>query len=452
MNSLTQLLRITPLALALAPAAVWADTSSEIADLKARLQQLEQQVKEAAAKPAPAAAPAAAPSNVAGIQVGDTSVKFSGYFKADAIATKFSDGAGPTTAGSGAGRLYFNPNSIPVYGISGNPASVNNKPSNYFDMTAKQTRFALATSTPTSGGTPIKGYLEMDFYGVNSGNTNVTNAYNPELRHAYLSYGNWLAGQTWSTFQNADVFPETADYVGASNGTIFVRQAQLRYTNGGFAVAAENAQTVVGTTTSATASGKDSNSLPDLVAKYTHKGDFGHVSLALIGRQLKSSSNAAINSKTNVAGISLSGKLMVGKTGDDIRFMLTSGRGLGRYVALNTANDAVLDAANHLHVINETAGYVTYRHLWNDKWRSNFQYSAFEARNPSVASGDATKSSRAYLANIFYGVTPKLDVGVELMHANRTVQGGATTVGGVVYAAGQGGDMNRVQGTVKYTF
>ena len=37
MKRLTRLMQLTPLALALLPATVWADTSSEIAELKARI-------------------------------------------------------------------------------------------------------------------------------------------------------------------------------------------------------------------------------------------------------------------------------------------------------------------------------------------------------------------------------------------------------------------------------
>ena len=472
MNRLTQLLRVTPLALALAPAAVWADTNTEIADLKARLQQLEQQVKEAAAKPAPVAAPAAS-SNVAGIQVGDTQVKFSGYFKLDAVASRYSDGLGPTPSGSGAGRTYFSPAAIPV-----NAQGAQLRPSNVFDMTARQTRFALATTTPTASGTPVKGYLEMDFYGSTQGTTNITNAYSPELRHAYLNYGNWTAGQTWTTLLNVDAFPETADYVGPSNGTVFARQAQLRYTNGGLSLAMENPQTVVGrqnaniaaagtlTTSGATGTATDNSALPDLVAKYTHKGDFGQVSVAVIGRQLTNNSVkspttnavgnttlALTNDRANVAGISLAGKVKVGSSGDDIRFMLTSGRGMGRYLALGLANDASVGADGRLHVVNENAGFIAYRHLWTDKLRSTVQYSAFIAKNPSQVAADATKSSRAYLANLFYSVNPKLDVGVEYLQADRTLEGGTIATGTpTIYAAGQSGDLRRIQGTMKYTF
>ncbi|MEL0028900.1 MAG: hypothetical protein VW625_09630, partial [Perlucidibaca sp.] len=54
---------LAPVALALLPGLTWADTASEIAELKARLAQLEQQVQEAkaaAARPAPVTASAPA--------------------------------------------------------------------------------------------------------------------------------------------------------------------------------------------------------------------------------------------------------------------------------------------------------------------------------------------------------------------------------------------------------
>ena len=80
-------------------------------------------------------------------------------------------------------------------------------------------------------------------------------------------WNNWLAGQTWSNFMDPGSIPEAADFVGPTDGVIFVRQAQIRYTKGGFSVALENPETtLVGSTSS------DRGALPDLTLRYGWKG------------------------------------------------------------------------------------------------------------------------------------------------------------------------------------
>lgn len=493
MNRLAQILKMTPLALALTPALSWADssvsnissntsnsagasmdsnaaTNAAIAELKARLAQLEQEVKAANAKaaavatqtaaanasttaPAATAARPVASASSTGFTVGDTSVKYSGYIKLDAMSSSFSEGE----VGRVTGRDFYVPNAVPVFGGGGSgiTAGANGKSRNFFDAHAKQSRFMLDTDTPTDGGPSVKTHIEMDFQSSAQGNENVTNGYSPELRQAYMSYGHWMAGQAWTTFQDLGALPETLDYVGASDGTVFGRQAQLRYTSGPWQFAAENSQTVVSTANTSTtaisnasAVGIDTNDniLPDMVARYTQQGEFGYVSLAALGRQLKNKAPLTAASGANTAndsaigyGISLSGKIKaIGQ--DDIRFMLTHGNGIGRYLALNTANDAVATNQGRLDPIGVTAGYVTYHHLWTEKLRSNIQVSAFHADNPLTATADATRNVQSGLVNLIYTVVPKLDVGMEFMHASRSVKGGAS------------GDLDRLQFSVKKAF
>ncbi len=440
MSRLAQLIRLTPLALALLPLNSWADASSDIAELKARLAQLEQQVQEAAAKPASVAAPASS----SGLQVSDTKFGFKGYVKLDAISSQFSEGE----VGRTVGRDFYVPNQIPVFGGAGATAGTNGKSRNFFDLHAKQTRFIVTTETPTGGANALKGHIEMDFLSSTQGDERISNGYSPELRQAFFTYGKWMAGQAWTTFQDLGALPETADFVGSSDGAVFGRQPQVRYTTGPWQFSMENSQTVVGSnklnaTPSAAPVESNDNVAPDFVARYTQKGDFGHVSVAGLARQLKAKNPAgAVNvgdSKTGY-GISVSGKIKVGSK-DDIRFMVTHGDGIGRYMALNTSNDATLNTATgELDLIGITAGYVTYHHMWTDKLRSNLQFSVFSADNPDSVTADATKSVSSGLINFMYAVNPKLDIGVEGLHATRKVEGGAE------------GDLDRLHFTARYNF
>ena len=62
---------------------------------------------------------------------------------------------------------------------------------------------------------------------------------------------------------------------------MFVRQAQVRYTYGGFSIAAENPQTTImpyragSTNPNATQINSDDNAFPDLIGRYIMEGRLG---------------------------------------------------------------------------------------------------------------------------------------------------------------------------------
>ena len=158
-------------------------------------------------------------------------------------------------------------------------------------------------------------------------------------------------------------------------------------------------------------------------------------------RQLKyqtTGANAIDDSIWTAAG-SLSGKVMTfGK--DDIRWMIVGGN-LGRYVALNFTNDAVLDANGNLEAIDGWAGYVAYRHLWTDKLRSSLFYAVGSYDNDINLTGpNANQASESWTVNLFYSPIPKLDIGAEYRWAKREIE------------SGDDGTLNRFQLTSKYSF
>ncbi|MDP1776598.1 MAG: DcaP family trimeric outer membrane transporter [Moraxellaceae bacterium] len=399
--------------------------SSEIDALKARLNQLESQLAEQ--RTADTKRPANATTKPS-LSIGDTQFQVGGYIKVDAMMSRYSAGE---VAGTSPARDFHVPSATPV----GNGAS-----SQVFDAHAQQTRVFLKTTTATESGKNINGYIEIDFLSPARGNERVTNNYDPGLRHAYLSYGNWLVGQTWTTFQDLGALPETVDFVGASDGTTFGRQPQVRYSKGNFQVALENPESFIKPETGASVD-TDDNSLPDLVARYTHKADFGHVSVAALGRQIKTKNSGATSDTVMGGGVSFSGKVKVG-TRDDIRFMLTHGSGIGRYVGLGTITDANM-VNGKLKANDVSAGYLTYRHFWTDKLRSSLQVSGLMADNKGVMLADAittTKKNVSGLTNLIYSVTPKLEIGAEYLHSKRSVE------------SSDDGTLDRLQVMAKYSF
>lgn len=430
----------TALLLPLAPlaqAAPDADTAAVIQELRQRLDALESQLAaERAAKPAPAAATAAAPpapAKAGEAKLGDTKLTWGGYVKADAMFSRFSEGE----VAQGSGRDFYLPNSIPVSAGSGSSRE-------FFDAHAKETRLFLKSDTMLDGH-KLGTVVEFDFIvSQGTGTEVVTNAYNPGLRRAFVTYDNWLLGQEWTTFQNLAALPETLDFVAfPSEGTVFARQPQVRYTHGGLQIALENPETSLLPNGGGTVLGDGDPTIPDAIARYNFKLGGAELSVAGLLRQLRvenpaAGATAAVKDSRTGGGISFAGRIPLGK--DDLKFMLTSGDGIGRYVALGTSADAVLSGGK-LDSIGITAGYLAYKHQWSQQWRSTLTASAFEADNNAARTGGAvTKSVRSYSGNLLYSPVAKLTFGVEYRHASREVENGAD------------GSLDRLQFSTKYSF
>ena len=361
----------------------------------------------------------------------DGRFSYGGFIKVDAMLTDTN--AGEIADGS-AGRLFYLPVAIPVGGTD--------ESSTDLDTHAQFSRFWFAADGDMQGH-KTRAYLEFDLFGGGSnnlGNQASTNTHAVTLRQAYVSWDKWLAGQTWSNFQDVAALPDAVDFVGPTEGTTFVRQAQLRYTSGPFSVALENPQTVVGGYRSTARIISDDGTLPDISARWTKKGAWGHLSVAGLARQLRHETATTSASSTGV-GVSVSGKVNIGKT-DDIRYMLTGGNGIGRYVGFALGADGTLDAASgDIDATGVLAGFVAWRHVFDPKLRGSLMASRAQFANDTNWTGfGVTKSAQSFHANLIYSPFPKLDIGAELIWGTREVESGAN------------GDLRRLHTSIKYSF
>ncbi|MGY1410630.1 MULTISPECIES: DcaP family trimeric outer membrane transporter [unclassified Luteimonas] len=435
-----------------APGMAFAQSAKEV-ELEARVAQLEAQIQtllqgqqqqqdsitrtQAQLDQVQVAQPAVKPVQSKPILANPDAVfTYGGFIKFDAMVTDTSDGA---IAEGSAGRMFYVPSTIPV---TANGAEPETDP--YTDMHAAFSRFWFAADHTTEGGDKFRGYIEADMYGggsANLGNEVNTNTHGVTLRQAFVTWNSWLAGQTWSNFQDVAALPEAVDFVGVTEGTTFVRQAQVRYTSGPFSVALENPHTTVSSITNAARNNAGgSDSLPDVTARYVMKGDWGHFSAAGLLRQLKSGDESDTG-----AAVSLSGRFNIGAS-DDIRWMANYGSGIGRYLGFGLGADSVVDANGNLHAQDGAGGFVAWRHAFNGKLRSNLMYSVAEFDNDrslvgwGPASFAATERAQSFHANLIYSPFPKLDIGAEIGWGQRELEDDRK------------GDLSRVQTTVKYTF
>lgn len=362
-------------------------------------------------------------------KVGDTLLSWGGYVKLDVLYSSFSEGE---IAQSTSRDLYV-PSTIPVSSGGGESYDA-------LDFHAKETRLFLGAKTPLENGVTLGAHIEFDFI-VNQGNGNevVTNAYNPGLRRAFITYGNWLLGQDWSTFHNMGSLPETLDFVAfPTDGTVFSRQPMVRYSAGNFSIAAENPETTINS--AGTVSAKNDGRVPDLMARWIAPvGNGGNFGIAGVVRQLSVDDAGGLDATEMGYGVSVSGKLVLGPS-NDIRFQANWGDGIGRYIGLGISADAVVDG-NDIEPIGIAAGYVAYRHAWTGKLRTTVTASAFQADNDVVLTGDGvTKSVVSGSINLLYSPVSKITVGAEYRHAEREIESGAD------------GSLDRLQFSAKYVF
>ena len=370
-----------------------------------------------------------------GFRVGNTTVKLGGFVRLNVIASRYSDGE---VAVGGLGKEFFLPQQIPVGGGFSSQDLL---------LSARQTRLQFSTATPMNG-TDIKTMVEFDFALATApvGAQRATNPYTPTFRRGFIEYGNLLVGQEWSTFQNIAVLPETTDFVGPLDGTVFNRQALVRYSiplRPGLTlqIAAENPETETALPGNAALVDTDDDRLPDVVARLNWKSTLGDFALAGIARELRTDTLGSGDTAFGW-GVSGSGKIPIGKR-HDLRFMATYGQGIGRYLGLGYVPDAIYGGtATQLERIDNLAGFAALRIGWTDAIHSTVMGSYQSADYPAgvIVTGLANAKSYGGAANLFWSPGKGFDIGVEYRHAVRELVSGDT------------GALDRLEFAFKYGF
>ena len=359
----------------------------------------------------------------------ETTLVLRGYVKADAILSNHSAGV------DSVGDQQLVPGSIPVGPTAGQHKT------NQVTFHARQSRLGFGTSTPTEYGETTT-YIEGDFFGAD-GNESSTNSHGFRLRHAYGTLGRLLAGQTWTNFFNEQAYIETLDF-GGPTGEIFVRQAQFRWTEkfagGDWSVSAESPESVIAVPGSATPFRSDSDHAPDFTARVRRTIGRATYSAGALGRNVHVDSAAlGANSGRWGGALNVSGIVAVGAR-DDLRFDANAGNAIGRYQVGGFFPDGYLDASGNLQLAHQASGFLAYRHFWTPKLRSTFEYSAASSTPPAGTAAGINKSDRSQHLNLIWSPIPAVNLGGELVHAERTVVGG------------DHGNLNRIQFSAQYSF
>ena len=136
----------------------------------------------------------------------------------------------------------------------------------------------------------LKAVVEGDFFGggTNSplGSENISNSSSFRIRHAFVEYGSWLVGQTWSNYVDVASYPETLDFSN-DTGQAFLRQGQLRFQHRvndfDFSYSLENPESDLVPNSNIVFTKADP--LFDVTAKVKYKQDWGHISVQTVWRR-----------------------------------------------------------------------------------------------------------------------------------------------------------------------
>jgi hypothetical protein len=259
----------------------------------------------------------------------------------------------------------------------------------------------------------IRGYFEMDFRGSN-GFT---------LRHAYFQLTNntkqsLLMGQYWSLVLDLQTVPEGLVEPTVS-GSGFARHGQIRFTTPlsqyvNLSISAEepNNSDLQGIDI------RSVNKYPDLVTSFAYDAKKVHFSLTGMYRPLTFvyQSGQSVNSEPGYL-LSAGAVLKPGKS-NKITLGALIGSGASNYI-MGADGIAGYVTNNSSDLQNQKGGFATYRHRWNEKFRSNIAIGYFEGDEIDNFPNPHLKSSTYSFINTYYTLNRYVNIGVEWIYSQK---------------------------------
>ncbi len=260
--------------------------------------------------------------------------------------------------------------------------------------------------------------LEFDFEG-NNGTTA------PRLRHAYISYKNWGAGQYWSNFMDNNNFPDILDFEGP-NATISIRQIQVRY---GFKIGKSNKMVfsleAPGADVTIPATWVSKNVFPDFTMSFEHQFRQGqsHLRLASLVHPVTYVNETGKQENTIGGALNFTGSIQVSRL-DNINFQATGGTGFGRYN--NDLGGLGYDAfrsecdTNKLSTANQLNFFAYYNHWWASKLSTALGGGYVKmGEDSNFPDANAIKSTGYASTNLIYYPNNNIKIGFEVLYGNR---------------------------------
>ncbi len=328
----------------------------------------------------------------------DVRIKIGGYVKVDALYDI--DGT--------LDKNQFLMSTIPV---EGQPEYEDH---GYFSFFSKETRFNIDIRRIGEGKVPLKLFIEGDFF--SSGNQF-------RLRHAYITAGNFIIGQTWTTLSILESLPFMIDFA-AGDALFGGRTSQIRYQANidkhiKIAVALESLD-LLGIENANNLPGKASAKLPLFAARIDYSWTSGVLVIGSSIGQLRwdGGKDGTVNA-LQIDGV-IAGRQYFGKN-NYFAWNISAGKGSGENImafAGSQAN-AVLNSEGELETIPSFASVLSFMHKWSDQFSSNFSYAYGWLDTPESRAPLALKRGGVGHVNLIYRPYQRFSTGVEYMWGAR---------------------------------
>jgi hypothetical protein len=293
-------------------------------------------------------------------------------------------------------------------------------------------------------GKPYEVKFEFDLYGTGADAGKTTF----HLRHAYASWGPFLAGQTNSLWMDGDVFPNVLDYWGPP-GQVNTRTPQIRFTflkdqHWMAAVALEHPSNDIDPGNlrlidqDIAANIRGDEKLPDLTAAVRYSGDWGHAQLAGILRRVGYDTIGTDDNepKGHKTGWGIDASTAIKLSLATLKLNAVYGRGIASYmndggtdlapaIATMTVPGSIIivPRAEAVKLLGLT-GYVDFQ--WAKQWSSSIGYSVTKVNNTSFQEPAAFHKGQYASANLLWTPIPDVLTGGEIMWGKRTDNSGET--------------------------
>ena len=310
---------------------------------------------------------------------------------------------------------------------------------NKFNFALDQSRLFLKLVGNTELGRLIA-YVETDFRGGSGGLLH--------LRQAYVSFRNFLIGQTWSTFMDLDGTPYTLDFEGP-NSMVSLRQPMIRYTVPFSSRLSLEAALEVPTISYSTRRDMTPHSfpqsVPDVPARLIYSGGFGHVQLAAVLRTLIVPDTLVNGSNQSVGyGFAFSGSINL-PAGFNFQYQATYGKGISHYFngLKNRGLDLLYNAETRsTSLVPIYGGYVNLARKWgrNGIFTSNLLYGLANTDIDDPLLPDQYKKGYYFAINTVWTFIQYGTLGIEFLHGKRT------------NISGESGNANRINALLRYNF
>lgn len=291
-------------------------------------------------------------------------------------------------------------------------SSSNGQTKDKLRATAKTTRLGFDFNTNVAGDNKLGGKVEVDFAGSTTDSNGALH-----IRHAYLTYNNWLFGQTTSNFLSNHA-PEMIDFATNVGGGTAARIPQVRY---GFNLSPATKLFIAaeeGNSNSGSSDAAIKYSVPNLTAKLTQGFADGKGSVS--ARALVENYKSANDSDTGwglAAGVNYQVMDPL-KLSADVSYVDGNSNylyGSNSAYEVNTSNDKIAQ--------NEAFGVqVGGTYKFNEKLRSTLAYGAlFADDGTDYARINDAANEEVYQAwiNFIYSPVKPLDLGVEYINGKR---------------------------------